>query len=200
MALKEQIIATSLRQFLRYGIKKVTVGKLIEPLGISTKTVYTHFWNKEDLLKHCLLLHYSELEKQFLSLGIETKNPVAAICELWYNAINLDFGVNQVFYHDLNYYYPQLQDAVLRKFFKRNFSKIQHIVVSGIKEGYFRDDLVAEVIPEVISVLYSSISRTGQFKKFKLSAAQLMHNTIDAYLRGVCTDKGLKEMKKNNKS
>jgi len=88
----------------------------------------------------------------------------------------------------------------LRKFFKRNFSKIQHIVVSGIKEGYFRDDLVAEVIPEVISVLYSSISRTGQFKKFKLSAAQLMHNTIDAYLRGVCTDKGLKEIKKNNKS
>jgi len=56
------------------------------------------------------------------------------------------------------------------------------------------------VIPEVISVLYSSISRTGQFKKFKLSAAQLMHNTIDAYLRGVCTDKGLKEIKKNNKS
>jgi AcrR family transcriptional regulator len=169
-------------------------------LGISTKTVYTHFWNKEDLLKHCLLLHYSELEKQFLNLGIETKNPVAAICELWYNAIDLDFGVNQVFYHDLNYYYPQLQDAVLRKFFKRNFSKIQHIVVSGIKEGYFRDDLVAEVIPEVISVLYSSITRTGQFKKFKLSAAQLMHNTIDAYLRGVCTDKGLKEIKKNNKS
>jgi len=27
-----------------------------------------------------------------------------------------------------------------------------------------------------------------------------MHNTIDAYLRGVCTDKGLKEIKKNNKS
>ena len=97
MELKDQVIATSLRQFLKYGIKKVTVGKLIEPMGISTKTVYKHFWNKEDLLKHCLLLHYSELAKQYNDIGIENKNPVAVICELWYNAIALDFGVNHVF-------------------------------------------------------------------------------------------------------
>ena len=196
MELRDQIIATSLRQFLKYGIKRVTVGKLIEPMGISTKTVYKYFWTKEDLLKHCLLLHYSELAKQFGNLGIENKNPVAAIFELWYNAIDLDFGVNYLFYHDLNYYYPQLQDAVLRKFFGKNFSEMRHIVVSGINQGYFRDDIVAKIIPEVIGVLYSSITRTGQFKKFKLSAAELMHNTIDAYLRGICTDKGLKELKK----
>ena len=200
MELRDQIIATSLRQFLKYGIKKVTVEKLIEPMGISTKTVYQHFWNKEDLLKHCLLLHYSELAKQYNNLGLENKNPVAAIFELWYNAIDLDFGVNQLFYHDLNYYYPQLQDGVLRKFFKQNFTEVQHIVVSGMEQGYFRDDLVAEIIPEVISVLYSSITRTGQFKKFKLSAAELMHNTIDAYLRGICTEKGLKEINKITQS
>ena len=200
MELRDQVIATSLRQFLKYGIKKVTVGKLIEPMGISTKTVYKHFGNKEDLLKHCLLLHYSELAKRYNNIGIENKNPVAAICELWHNAINLDFGVNHLFYHDLNYYYPQLQDAVLRKFFKKNFSEVHHIVVSGIEQGYFRDDIVAEIIPEVIGVLYSSITRTGQFKKFKLSATDLMHNTIDAYLRGICTEKGLKEIKKITKS
>jgi hypothetical protein len=141
-------------------------------------------------------LHYSELAKQFDNLGIANKSPVATILEIWYSAIELDFGVNQAFYHDLNYYYPQLQDAVLRKFFKKNFSELQHIIVSGIEHGYFRDDIVAEVIPEVISVLYSSITRTGQFKKYKLSAAELMQHTIDPYLRGICTDKGLKEIRK----
>ena len=200
MDLREQVIATSLRQFLKYGIKKVTVGKLIEPMGISTKTVYKYFLNKEDLLKHCLLLHYSELAKQYKSLGIENKNPVAALWELWHSAIELDFGVNHLFYHDLNYYYPQLQDALLKKFFKKNFSEVQHIVASGIERGYFRDDIVAAVVPEVIGVLYSSITRTGQFKKFKLPSAALMHNTIDAYLRGICTGKGLEEIKKFTQS
>ena len=138
--------------------------------------------------------------KQFKDLRVDSKNPVSTLFEIWNNAIDLDFGVNHVFYYDLNYYYPQLQDAVLRKFFKKNFSELQHIVVSGVKQGYFRDDIAAAVIPEVISVLYSSITRTGQFKKFKLSAAELMQNTIEVYLRGICTDKGLKEIKKITQS
>jgi len=53
------------------------------------------------------------------------------------------------------------------------------------------------MIPEVIGVLYSSITRTGQFRKYKLTTFALIQNTIDAYLRGICTEKGLKELKKN---
>ena len=63
--MKEQIIETSLQQFLKYGIKKMTVQKLIEPMGISTKTVYKYFSDKEDLLRHCLLEHYSKLANQY---------------------------------------------------------------------------------------------------------------------------------------
>jgi len=67
----------------------------------------------------------------------------------------------------------------------------------GVKQGYFRNDIVPAMIPEVTSALYSSITRTDQFKKYKLTPGVLMQNTIEAYLRGVCTEKGLKELKRN---
>ena len=194
--MKEQIIETALQQFLKYGIRKMTVQKLVAPIGISTKTVYKYFTGKEDLLKHCLQLHYSGLAKNFDGLQQKSLNPVVTTFEIWYSALDLDFGVNHLFYHDLNYYYPQLQDAVLHKFFRNNMTELNSLVASGIEQGFFRSDISPSVVPEVIGILYSSITRTGQFKKYRLTAAELMHNTIDAYLRGICTEKGLKEIKK----
>jgi len=192
---KEEIIETSLQQFLRHGIRKMTVQKLIAPMGISTKTVYKYFNDKEELLKHCLVKHYSELAKDFDITG--SSNPVIAIFKLWHNAMELDFGVNHIFYHDLNYYYPRLQDSILHRFFKKRFSKLGELMEKGVKQGYFRNDIVPAMIPEVTSALYSSITRTDQFKKYKLTPGVLMQNTIEAYLRGVCTEKGLKELKRN---
>jgi AcrR family transcriptional regulator len=192
--LKEKIIETSLQQFLRHGIRKMTVQKLIEPMGISTKTVYKYFRDKEELLKHCLVRHYSELAKGF---DISGSSPVITILQLWYNAMELDFGVNHVFYHDLNYYYPALQDSIIHRFFKKRFSKLDELIEKGVEQGYFRNDIEPAIIPEVTRVLYSSITRTNQFKKYKLAPGVLMQHTIEAYLRGVCTEKGLEELKKN---
>ena len=192
--MREKIIETSLQQFLEHGIRKMTVQKLVQPMGISTKTVYRYFNDKEELLKHCLVKHYSELAKDFDMTG---SNPVIIILKLWHNVLALDFGVNHVFYHDLNYYYPELQDSILHRFFQKRFSKLGELMEKGVKQGYFRKDIVPAIIPEVTSVLYSSITRTDQFKKYKLTPRVLMQNTIEAYLRGVCTEKGLNELKRN---
>lgn len=198
--MKEKIIETALDRFLKHGIKKMNIRELVSPMGISTKTVYKYFNDKEDLLKHCLQKHYSELMTEFDRLADEDKNPVSALFEIWYKAISADYGVNHIFYHDLNYYYPRLQDAVLHKLFRKKMKKIEDIINAGKKRGYFRKDIAPGVTLHVIGILYSSITRTGSFKKFKLSTDALMLNTIDAYLRGICTEKGLQEIKKNYSS
>jgi AcrR family transcriptional regulator len=188
---KEEIISTSLQQFLKHGIRKMTVQKLVAPMGISTKTVYKYFDDKEDLLNQCLVKHYSGLVKDF---NLSGSNPVITILSIWHQAMELDFGVNHVFYHDLNYYHHKLQDSILQRFFKKRFSKLYDLMEKGIRQGYFRKDIVPAMIPEVTSALYASITRTDQFKKYKLTPGVLMQNTIEAYLRGVCTEKGLREI------
>ena len=68
MTQKERIIEVSLQQFLEHGIKQMTIQNLVEPLGLSTKTVYKYFADKEDLLKQCLFMHYTELYEKFPDL------------------------------------------------------------------------------------------------------------------------------------
>jgi AcrR family transcriptional regulator len=192
----EQIIDTALQQFLQHGIRKTTVQKLITPLGISTKTFYKYFADKEDILTHCVLRHYAELSRRLSSLQGENRDPLLAMVELWRQAIVLDFGVNHVFYHDLNYYYPKIQDSVLRKFSAKYIRLLSELTASCIRMGYFRKEIIPALVPKIIGILYSSITRTGEFKSLKLSTDQLMQNTIDPYIRGICSVKGLKTLSK----
>ena len=200
-ALKDQIIETSLQQFLKHGIRKMTVQKLVEPLSISTKTVYKYFTNKEDLLKICLTVHYQRLAKTITATSGNTSlSPVIILLQLWREAIQLDFGVNHIFYHDLNYYYPRLQDAVMKKVFKKYPIELKEILEDGQKKGYFRKNSITDVVLDAIEVLYANITRTGKFKGAGLSPVVILENTVEVFLRGLCTQKGLEELDQYNAS
>ena len=61
---KDKIVEVALEQFLKHGIRSMTIKKLIGPMGISTKTVYKYFSSKEDLLAECLRVLYGGHEQQ----------------------------------------------------------------------------------------------------------------------------------------
>jgi AcrR family transcriptional regulator len=192
--MKEEIIETSLSRFLKYGIRKMTIQTLVSPLGISTKTVYKYFRDKEDLLKECLKLHYSRVLDSTFSLTGQYPNAVVALLSTWNMALDTDFGVNKVFYHDINHYYPALQDEILKSHGEKISSVFVNLVKEGIEKGYFLADLQPRIILESFTILYTSITRSGQFKKFRLSPKALANQTILVYLRGICTQKGLKHL------
>jgi len=200
MEQREKIIEAVLQQFLKHGIKQMTVQKIVESMGLSTKTVYKYFEDKKDLLKHCLLKHYSEMAKGVVDWEKEFSNPVSGLYKVWNEAIRLDFGVNHLFYQDLNYYYPELQDAILKKVFRKMPSLVEASMKKGIEEGYFRDDIDLVLSMEVMELLYTSITRTGKFKNNHVSTEVIMQNTLYTYLRGLCTEKGLKELNRNIRS
>ncbi len=199
--MREDIIKVSLAGFLKHGIRKMTVQKLVSPLGISTKTVYKYFQNKEDLLKECLVLHYSSQIRELLESIEKCPNAIQALATIWNMTIAADFGVAKSFYHDLNYYYPALQDGILKKYGNKISDTIVKLMNLGIQEGYLIKDLIPALSIKVMAVLYSSITRTDQYKNLKLSANTLAEQTVFVYLRGICTEKGIKELnsyKKNN--
>src|ERR1700759_2287841 len=180
--MRQEILDTSLQRFLKFGIRKMTIQKLVAPLGISTKTVYKYFSDKEDLLKACLSVHYARLLEGIPDWENQT-DAVQAMQNLWQKAVDTDFGTNHLFYQDLNYYYPELQDEILLRHRKKISGALILILQNGIEEGLFRKDLDGPVILETMTVLYSSLTRTNQFKKFKMQPRDLAQQTIMVYLR-----------------
>jgi AcrR family transcriptional regulator len=196
MDIKDKIIEASLALFLKNGIKKMTVQNLVKEMDLSTKTVYKYFEDKEDLLKQCLVVHYKAMGNKVSSLEFNAPNPVVGLINLWHGALELDFGVNHVFYHDLNYYYPTLQDLIIKKTFSKTSSILKKFIEAGIKGGYFRKEIHPLMMIAVMETLYTAITRSENFKHTKLGPDEILKNSMELFIRGHCTEKGLKAIEK----
>lgn len=195
--MKDRIVKAALDEFLKYGIREMTIKRLIEPMGISSKTVYKYFKSKEDLLADCLKVLYDGLYNEFKAILSRGDDPVTTLLILFRGTVVKDFGVNHQFFHDLNYYYPELQNEAIDRKRKEYGSLLIPLVQKGIDEGYFHQFLVTEMALKGISLLYASITRSDDYKNYKGSPYLLFKNLVEVYIRGMCTEKGLKEIEKN---
>ena len=66
--LKERIIATATEAFTTKGIKSITMDDIAAALGISKRTLYEVFVDKESLLKDCILTVQAERDRYFCLL------------------------------------------------------------------------------------------------------------------------------------
>ena len=192
--MKEKIIEVSLERFLQFGIRSMTIKKLVEPLGISTKTVYKYFGSKEELLAECLKVLYAGYHNEFVVKMNQKDSPVFKLLSLFYSSMGKDFGVTRAFFHDLNYYYPELQNAELNKIGRDYGDVLTPTIQSGIDEGYFNKYINAEVVLKGIGTLYALITRSEEYKNYKGSPYTLFENLVEVYIRGMCSEKGIKEI------
>jgi len=51
---KEKIISGARQLFSKYGIRSITMDMISEQLGISKRTIYENFNDKDELLKFCM--------------------------------------------------------------------------------------------------------------------------------------------------
>jgi len=194
--MKNEILTTALSQFLKFGIREMSIKKIIEPLGISTKTIYKHFKNKEELLEQVLILHY-EQQYQLLENLSEEQDVVGLLLDVWYFAVKRGYDVNNLFYNDLHYYYPELERKIETSVGRKFGVHFQKLIINGINEGVFRSDVHSGVVMEGIYVLYNSVTRTELYARYGVSPYNVMLNTIVNLIRGFCTPKGIENMEKH---
>jgi len=192
--MKDEIIQKCLLEFHKRGIRKMTLKEIVAPLGISTKTIYKYFDNKEDLLEACLNLHYKQAHEALQQLLGDNKSPVVLLFKIWINAAKLDFGTSHIFYEDLNYYYPALQDKILKKYGKKLLQPFTEVLEEGVRQGFLRKELSIPLVLQGTGAVYTMLTRTRQFEKHKLDAFTVAENIMGVYLRGLCTEKGLQEI------
>ncbi|MDB5242571.1 MAG: TetR/AcrR family transcriptional regulator [Spirosoma sp.] len=188
--MKDEILQSSLNMCLRYGIRQMSIQKLVESLNISTKTVYKYYKNKEELLEAVLYRYHGE-QYQMLENLPSRENAACLFFTIWQIAMDNEYQINKVFYEDLHDYYPELEqkvNAVIAQKFEQYFLSVIH---QAIDEEAFRDDILPEVALRSVPVLHRAAVRTEAFNRFGLSAQALMIHTTGQYIRSLCTPNGL---------
>ena len=188
--MKEPILAKATDMFLNYGFKSITMDDLARELGISKKTIYTHFDNKTKLVEASVMRVFQEI-----SLGIDRicameKNPIEELYEIKRFAMQHLKDEKSSPQYQLNKYYPKIYTSLKKKQFAVMHECVSENVKKGILAGYYREHLSVEFISRIYFMGMISLRGEELFPRQLFNPPQLMDQYLEYHLRGIVTPKG----------
>lgn len=184
--LKERITSKALDLFAQYGIKSVSMDDIAKATGISKRTLYESFEDKENLLIDGIDFNSNHLEKLLTLLEKEPFNALEVILLLYEEMMKEPRWYDQKFYDDLNKYPKALQKLENDKaeFCKR----YMELFAKGVKEGVFQDGINFEIMALLVKEQTKMLRPSNIFSKH--SIAEVYNTILFTFLKGISTDKG----------
>src|SRR4051812_3210910 len=103
---QEKILKTSLQLFFKFGIKHVTMDDIARELGMSKKTIYQFYKEKDDLVTQLCDIELGAQECSFDELNATAKDPIHEIMLISIKMREMIKNINPIFFLDLQKFYP----------------------------------------------------------------------------------------------
>jgi len=191
MDIRDRIIEEATESFKTFGIKTVTMDTLASQLGMSKRTIYEVFSDKEELLI-AVLSRIAQQQKDLVKKVLdESENSISAIFRmLEFSRDNYQY-LNPAFQSDLKKYHHDLLLKSEESLEMPDYRDHYLVIEKGIKEGLFRKDLNTELINRGLYNLGRSLMDNDQYPFDKFTRRDVIRNIFISYLRGISTLKGL---------
>ena len=170
--LKDRIIETASEAFTAHGIKSITMDDIAASLGISKRTLYEVFQDKESLLTQCILKRQEEMNAFLAETLANSKNVLEVILVCYQRSIETFHRTNKRFFEDIKKY-PKVH-SLLKNYRERDSdSTIEFAIVNLL-------------VHEQLDLLMN----TDICNKY--SFLEVYEAIMFTYIRGISTEKGAK--------
>jgi AcrR family transcriptional regulator len=186
--------------FMQYGLKSVSMDDIANKMGISKKTIYQYYADKEALVAEVVKQITSENQFQCDNDIINSENAIHEIILAMEQMSKLFETMNPSILFDLHKYYPQAFKLFHAHKNDYVYGRIKQNINRGIKEGLYRDDLNIEIVSRyrVESIV---IAFNPEFQSsVKSSLVSIAQELSTFFLYGVVNEKGYKLINKYAKN
>ena len=195
--MKEKIINKAKEMFLRLGFKSITMDDIASEIGISKKTIYKYFSNKDILIENTIELAFSEVQE--IIIKIENLN---------LNAIEENFEIKRMFremfksaesspIYQLKKHYPEIYNKVLTQQVSICEDCFRQNIIKGINEGLYRENLD---IDNYVKFYYTLIFNINENTMLEKESHELEVKALEYHIRAMATLAGIIELEKHLKN
>src|ERR1044071_9602361 len=104
MTSKEKILRGSKELFFRYGIKNITMDEIAKQLGVSKKTIYREFPDKDTLMHSMVMADLEIHQREFKEIYERSEHVVDEVFTIMKKMTEIFSNCNPVMYYDLEKY------------------------------------------------------------------------------------------------
>ncbi len=191
-SLREKILDTAMNAFAAQGIRAVKMDDIAQSLGISKRTLYEIYDNKEVLLFEGLKKYKAMQEHRFQMVVDESSSVMDIILYVYRQKVEEFRVVNPAFYSDIARYPNLLTYLEADREKWRNYT--QDVLARGIAQGYFRDDIDFSLTTRAFEAASNLIFTQQLYRNYTME--QLFHSIFFVILRGICTQRGIEMFKR----
>jgi len=189
--IKERIIESASELFKTYGIRSVTMDSLANQLGMSKRTIYEVFSDKDELLMAVLTMMAQQQKDLVKRVLDDSENSIVAIFRmLEINRDNFQY-MSPAFQADLKKYHHDVLIKNADKIEMPDYRNHYQVIEKGIKEGLFRKEINADLVNRCLYNLGRSIMDNDLYPYEEFSRHDVIRNIFINYVRGIATPKGL---------
>lgn len=176
---------------MRYGIRSVTMDDVSRELGISKKTLYQHFDNKDNLVEAVISTHVEREQKCMSTISEAAQNALDEIRAIGVFITTTIKDVSQSTMFDLQKYYRHLWELLTQKQDCQIKESIEKNLERGIQEGLYRPDLDKEVVAKIYAKATYFVLDELSLPASNYTRKQLVWELHNYHVHAIATEKGL---------
>jgi AcrR family transcriptional regulator len=196
-SVRRRIITNARRRFLAHGFRIVTMDDLATDLGMSKKTLYTHFSNKVALLEAVLLDKLYDIDRDLGRIASrDVSNFPALLHDLCACLQRHLEEIQPSFLWDIQREAPDMFMLVQTRRLEMVHRYFGKVLDEGRKAGLIGKDIPANLIIEILLAALQAILTPQKMAEIGLTPQTGFMSIIRVVLRGVMTEKGRQRMAK----
>ena len=186
--LRERIVVTAMEAFRTKGIRSITMDDIAAALGISKRTLYEVFADKESLLRECILKAQADRDRYLQQVYEESHNVLEVILAVFQKSIEVFHKTNKRFFEDIKKY-PKVYE-IMRARQDSDSVKTMSFFKVGVDQGIFRSDVNFAIVNMLVREQFDVLLNTDVCNEYPF--IEVYESIMFTYIRGISTEKGAK--------
>ena len=191
--LKERILSEASELFVSIGCKSITMDSIANSLGMSKRTLYETFKDKEELLEQAIIYKWGKnFEKTKAVLDTPNCNMLEAMMNVCFSTSEVVLKMHMNFQNEMKKFYPKVYQNTFLKLKESQAGYFEGLIKKGISEGLLCEDTDPTLTTSIIGFLGELINTDRQHPYELFTKRELFYHSTIKYIRGISTLKGIK--------
>ncbi len=181
---------------MQYGIRSVSMEDIANNLGMSKKTLYQYFADKDELVDAVVESHINVVQGDCGTCRSEAKNAIEEIFFTIDRILEEFNNMNPTLLHDLEKFHFKAYQRFRNHKDKFLLEMIRNNIDWGMQDGLYRPDLDADILSRFRIESLMIPFNVAVFPPAKYSLAHTSEIIIEHFIYGMATLKGHKLIQK----
>jgi AcrR family transcriptional regulator len=186
----DRILEGAEQLFFKAGIRSVTMDDIARHIGMSKKTVYIFYKDKDELVTALVGKKLEEDKERMCSMAAESENVMEEMITMMKCAEDFFSKINPILIHDMQKYYPASWQLLQRFKAEIVVENLQNILSRGIDQGYVRPEIDPKTMARMHVLQVEAGFNSTVFPPTEYNIWKVQLQFLEHFLYGVCTHVG----------